>query len=162
MFRVTTKGEQVSQVQLTNYRAAVITNIQLDDGVETKREFEIESELMGQRSRFTITASEFAGMDWPIERMGSAAITFPNQREYARTAIQSFSMTAEERCIYTHTGWRKVDGHWIFLHAGGAIGADGPVAGVNVRLSGAVGRFDLRPPAGPTRLRPLLEPVCGS
>ena len=47
MFRVTTKGEQLSQVQLSNYRAAITTNIRLDDGVETRREFEIESELMG-------------------------------------------------------------------------------------------------------------------
>ncbi len=46
MFRVTAKGEQLSQVQLTNYRAAIITNIRLDDGLDTKREFEIERELM--------------------------------------------------------------------------------------------------------------------
>src|ERR1700730_18330304 len=76
MFRVTTKGERLTQVQLTNYQAAIITNIQLDDGVETKREFAIDCELMGRRFRFTIPASEFASMDWPIERMGSAAITF--------------------------------------------------------------------------------------
>jgi len=157
MFRVTKKGELESQVQLTNYRAAVITNIQLDDGVETRREFEIESELLGRAYRFTIPASEFAGMDWPIERMGSAAITFPNQREYTRTAIQSFSMTAEERCIYTHTGWRKVDDRRLFLHAGGAIGADGAVAGVNVRLSGAMGRFDLRLSAGTDTLAAAVK-----
>lgn len=92
MFRVTTRGEQLlSQVQLSNYRAAITTNIRLDDGVETKREFDIESELMGRTFRFTIPASEFASMDWPIEQMGPAAITFPNQRDYARTAIQWFS-----------------------------------------------------------------------
>ena len=83
------------------------------------------SELMGRKSRFTLPASEFASMEWPIERMGSAAITFPNQKEYARTAIQSFSITAEERCIFAHTGWRSVDGQWLFLHAGGAVGGAG-------------------------------------
>src|SRR6516164_7566020 len=45
MFRIITKGERLSQVQLSNYRAAIKTNIHLDDGVETKREFEIEAEL---------------------------------------------------------------------------------------------------------------------
>ena len=116
MFRVTTKGELQSQVQLTNYHAAIITNIRLDDGVETKREFEITAELMGRRTQFAIPSSEFSRMEWPIDRMGSAAITFPNQREYARTAIQSLSITAEERCVYAHTGWRHVDGCWLYLH----------------------------------------------
>lgn len=157
MFRVTTRGGQLSQVQLSNYRAAITTNIRLDDGIETKCEFEIESELMGRSFGFTIPASEFASMDWPIERMGPAAITFPNQRDYARTAIQSFSITAKERCIYTHTGWRNVDGRRLFLHAGGAIGSAGAVSDVDVRLSGPVSRYELRPPAAPDTLPPSVR-----
>jgi hypothetical protein len=145
LFRVTTKGERMTQVQLTNYQAAITANIRLDDGVETSREFEVGAELLGRKFRFTIAAMEFAGMDWPIERMGSSAITFPNQRDYARTAIQALSIAAEERCIYTHTGWRKLDGQWAYLHAGGAIGGAGVVPSVNVRLSGAMRRYDLGP-----------------
>jgi hypothetical protein len=30
-------GEQLQQVQLSTYRAAITTNIRLDDGLETKR-----------------------------------------------------------------------------------------------------------------------------
>jgi hypothetical protein len=148
MFRITTQGERLSQVQLSNYRATITANIRLDDGVETKREFEIAAELSGRRFQFTLPASEFARMDWPIERMGSSAITFPNQRDYARTAIQSFSMTAENRCIYTHTGWRNLDGHWCFLHAGGAICAADSVSDVSVRLAGAIERYQLQLPIG--------------
>jgi hypothetical protein len=157
MFRITTKGERLSQVQLSNYRAAITTNIRLDDGVETRREFEIKSELMGRSFQFTIPASEFASMDWPIERMGSPAITFPNQREYARTAIQSFSFTAEDRCIYTHTGWRNVDGRWLFLHAGGAICGTGAVSDVNVRLLGPMSRYELRLPAAQDTLASAVK-----
>ncbi len=144
MFRVTTKGEQLSQVQLTNYQASIVTNIRLDDGIETRRELEIEAELMSRRLRFTIPASEFARMEWPIERLGSAAITYPNQRDYARTAIQSFSTTAEEKCTYSHTGWRFVDGRWLFLHAGGAICGTGAMPELNVRLLGPMSRYELR------------------
>jgi hypothetical protein len=146
MFRVTSRGERLSQVQLTNYQAVITTNIRLDDGVETKREFEIKSELMGRESRFTVSAPEFASMDWPIERMGSAAITFPGQKDYARTAIQSLSLTAVERCIYTHTGWRNLDGYWVYLHGAGAIGAAGAVPDIEVRLSGGLSRYELHPP----------------
>jgi hypothetical protein len=143
MFRST----ELSRTQLSNYQAAIRTSIILDDGVETKREFEIEAELIGRRYQFTIPAHNFARMDWPIEEMGPAAITFPNLKEYARTAIQSFSFVAEERRIYTHTGWRKIDGEWLYLHGGGAIGRMHAVTGIDVRLAGALGRYVLKIPA---------------
>jgi hypothetical protein len=153
MYRVTTQGERLSQIQLTNFRAAIITDIRLDDGVETRREFEIDAELMGESKRFTIPASEFVHMNWPIERLGAAAITFPNQREYARAAIQSQALTATQKHIFAHTGWRKVDGRWIFLHASGAICDTGPVSDVNVRLVGPMSRYELRQPAGSDALK---------
>src|ERR1700683_667134 len=99
---------------------------------------------MGGKSRCTISASEFARMEWPIERIGSAAITFPSQKEYARTAIQSLSITAPERCIYTPTGWRSVGGAWIYLHKGGAINAAGAVPDIEVRLFGGLSQYELR------------------
>jgi hypothetical protein len=101
---------------------------------------------MGRKLQFIIPASEFAGMDWPIARLGATAITFPNQREHARTAIQSLSLAAEERYIFAHTGWRKVEGRWTFLHAGGAICETGAAVGVNVRLLGQMSRYELRVP----------------
>jgi hypothetical protein len=149
MFRTLTRGEHLSETQLSNYSATIMTSLTLDDGIETKREFEIESQLMGRHFRFTIPASQFSGMDWAIEQMGPGAITFPNQREYARTAIQWYSIGAEDRRIYTHTGWRNVDGSWLYLHAGGAIGAAGALCGVNVRLPSGLGRYELRLPMGP-------------
>jgi hypothetical protein len=157
MFRVVRKGELLSQSQLSNYEAAIKTSITLDDGVETSREFEIEATLMGRPLRFTIPAPEFARMDWPIERMGATAITYPNQKDYARTAIQSFSFAAPERVIYTHTGWRKVDGKWLFLDAGGAIGDKGLVSDVAVRLSGSINSYQLRLPAGADALRTAVR-----
>jgi hypothetical protein len=156
LFRITARGERLSQVQLTNYQAAIITNIKLDDGVETRREFEIEAELMGRKARFTISATEFASMTWPIERLGSAAITFPNQRDYARTAIQALSLTAEERCTYTHTGWCNEGGRWVYLHGGGAISSAGAEPDVNVRLSGGLSRYELRLPTAPGTLQKAL------
>ena len=124
MFRIITKGEQLTRTQLTNYQASVVAVVRLDDGVESKCEFEILAVIMGRSSRFTIMSSKFAGMEWAIEQLGPQAITFPNQREYARAAIQASSLAAEERSIYTHSGWRDVNGAWVFLHAGGAIGSD--------------------------------------
>jgi hypothetical protein len=146
MYRVVQQGEALSRRQLSNYQGVIKTNIILDDGVETSREFAIEATLLGQSFRLTIPAAEFARMEWPIQRMGGNAITYPNQKEYARTAIQSFSYTAEERVIFTHTGWRRVDGEWRFLDAGGAIESTGRVSEVAVRLSGSLSGYQLRVP----------------
>jgi hypothetical protein len=134
-----------------------VTSVRLDDGVETKREFEIAAELMGRKFRFTIPAPEFASMNWPIERMGPAAITFPTQRDYARTAIQSSSLTEGERCVYTHTGWRNVDGRWLFLHAGAEVCGTGAVSDVSVQLPGPLSRYELRLSQGPDTLAPALR-----
>jgi hypothetical protein len=157
MFRITHKGEQLQRTQLTNYCASITASIVLDDGIETAREFEIEAELMGQTHRFAISAARFPTMDWPIEQMGPAAITFPNQKDYARTAIQSSSLLAERRRIYTHTGWRKVDDQLLFLHAGGAVGETGLVSGINVRMTGAVSHYQLRLPSSLDRLRHAVQ-----
>ncbi len=153
LFRVAIQGDRQSQTQLTNFRAEIVKNVQLDDGVETNREFEIDAEILGRKSRFIIPASDFAQMNWPIERLGAAAIVFPNQRGYAQTAIQSLSLTAAEKCIYTHTGWRNAGGRWIYLHGGGAVDGSGTVSDVSVRLLGSVSRYELRAGGNPSDLR---------
>jgi len=56
-------------------------------------------------------------MDWPIEKFGAHAITYPYRKDYARAAIQSLSDEAVDRRVYSHSGWRNVAGRWLFLHA---------------------------------------------
>jgi hypothetical protein len=99
----------------------------LDDGVEPKNRFEIDAELKGRQYHFTIPASEFTSMDWVVKHMGATAIVFPRQKDHARAAIQSLSLDAERR-IYTHTGWRNVEGNWCFLHSTGAVVSSVPSA----------------------------------
>jgi hypothetical protein len=51
--------------------------------------------------------------------------------------------------VYGHTGWREVNGRWVYLHAGGGIGADGPVEGIEVQLPQQLARFAVpQPPSG--------------
>jgi hypothetical protein len=44
-----------------------------------------------------------------------------------------------ESTIFTHFGWRKVKGSWVFLHAGGAIGSDS----VEVEISDRLRKYSL-------------------
>jgi len=67
-------------------------------------------------------------MNWILENWGSDAILSPSQgcREHLRHAIQLVSQYDKERqTVYNYTGWREINNKWCYLHAGGAIGADG-------------------------------------
>lgn len=132
-------------VPLTNYRARITAQLVEDDGAEQRRLFEIEGTLGTRTPRFALPAAAFGAMSWPTEHLGATAVTYPGMgiRDHARVAIQMLSGEVPERTVYAHTGWREVGGTWVYLHGGGAIGADGAVAGVETRLEGALARYVL-------------------
>src|ERR1700719_2676904 len=70
-------------------------------------------------------------------------------KDRVREAIQLLSSKQmPARTVHTHTGWRKLDGGWAYLHGGGALGATGAVTGVETSLPAALAPFLL--PASPT------------
>jgi hypothetical protein len=143
---------------LTNFSARIVGDVLEDDGAEVRRRFEIEAQLHGQTVRFTIPVADFPGMQWATAQLGARALVFPGfgLRDHARTAVQMLSGAIVERRVYGHTGWREHRGAWVYLHAAGAVGADGAVEGVEVSLSGTLTRFELpAPPTGAT----LIEAI---
>jgi hypothetical protein len=141
--RLTQNG--VTPVVLTNFNAYITTDIIRDDGSETTRRFEIETQLSGQRAVVEVPASQFAGMNWVHENLGAQAIVSPGigLKDHTRAAIQYLSTDIVERRLYTHTGWRKINGVWVFLSGNGALGADFPVS---VTLEKALEGYALLPP----------------
>ena len=73
---------------------------------------------------------------------------YPGQHQHVRAAIQSLSGQVKMECILSHLGWTKHLSDSVYLHAGGALGADGPRCDVSVQLSEALELYDLQPPAG--------------
>lgn len=91
IWRNSTTRDGATRIQLTNFEATISAAITEDDGSEQHRRFEIDAvEQSGKRHKFTVSAAEFAAMAWPIEKIGPQAIVFPNQKDHARTAIQTF------------------------------------------------------------------------
>jgi hypothetical protein len=136
---------------LTNFTAKITGDVAEDDGAEVRRSFEIEAELNGRRTIFTIASSQFSRMGWATEYLGAGAIVYPGfgLRDHARTAIQLLSGSVPPRNIYGHTGWRLVDGEWVYLHAGGAIGRVGQVESIHIELTGSLAERTLpSPPEG--------------
>lgn len=135
-------------VQLANFGARICTDLIEDDGAETRHSFEIEAKINGKNFRFTIPAIHFSGMNWVTDNLGAGAVVRAGfgTKDRAREAIQLLSGDIDERRAFTHTGWRKLDNQWVYLHAGGAIGPIGPIPEVGVQLEGTLARYHLPEP----------------
>jgi len=114
---------------LCNFTATVTEEILLDDGQETTRAFLIDGRVdTGEPlPPVRVPAAKFSGMAWVTENWGVRAVVRAGQatKDFLREAIQRLSPEAPRRQIFTHTGWREVNGVWVYLMANGAVGHDG-------------------------------------
>lgn len=147
-----TEGGDVREIPLSNFTATIRADIKEDDGIETRRMFELEATLVAEKSRFSVSAVQFGPMNWVIEQLGAQAIIYPgfSTRDHTRTAIQTLSTHIEKRSVYTHIGWRQLaTKEWAYLHAEGAIGQKGQLgqeSGIEVSLSAGHARYVLPAP----------------
>jgi hypothetical protein len=146
---------------LANFTAAIDEVVVADDGVETRRFFVLcgragEQELPPLR----VPAEKFATMSWVMEWAPRAVLhAGQTTRDRVREAIQLASLDAPERIVYAHSGWRQLGGHWCFLHANGALGADGPVDGVRTELPEELSRYIVADPPDSAALRTAVAAV---
>lgn len=121
---------------LCNFTARIVEEIIMDDGEEQHMSFAIEGRLWNKKPlpRIEVAAGNFAGMSWVTGQWGiSAAITAgQSSKDHLRAALQELSGDVPRRTIYGHTGWRRIGDAWRYLHAGGALGADGNKADIEV------------------------------
>jgi hypothetical protein len=150
-------------VPLANFAAKITADVVEDDGAEVRRQFELEAALGERRVVFTIPAGKFAGMSWFAEQLGARAVIYPglSLKDHARAAIQLISGDVPTRRVFVHTGWREVNGTWLYLHVGGAIGPDGPVSSMNVELDGALGGYALPDPPDGDEVRNAVRASLG-
>ena len=142
-------GARPIKLPLANFTARIAAETQRDDGVDSTREFEIEARLNGQTHRFVVMAAQFGSMKWVTEKLGARAVIAAGMgaKDRVREAIQLFSSTQiVDRTVYTHSGWRKLGADWVYLHGGGALGANGTVAGIETSLPEVLAPFVLPPP----------------
>jgi hypothetical protein len=154
------RGVPSMRLPLANFTARIVAEIRRDDGVESTREFEIEARLGGQTRRLVVAAAQFASMKWVAEQLGARAVLAAGMgiKDQVREAIQLLSSTqVVERTVYTHTGWRKFDKGWAYLHGVGALGASGAVAGVETSLPAALAPFILPAPPSDAELRSAIR-----
>jgi hypothetical protein len=141
-----------AQALLANFQARIVEQITYDDGAEKSILLALEGELpSGTRlSRAEVAADEFTRMDWVLPAWGNRPVVCAGMgtKDHLRAAIQLLSGDVPPQTTYTHLGWRRIGDRWHYLHAGGAIGPDGPACNVAVSPPTALSRFEL--PAPPT------------
>lgn len=154
-----TRGTSWIPVMLSNFTAEIVADLVEDDGVETRRSFEMVAKMNNRESRFTVSAEDFGLMKWAIAKLGASAVIHPGKADNARCAVQVLSENVVERHIYAHTGWRMIDGEMCFLHGGGAIGPN-DVKRVEVRLPDRLQHAVMPDPPEADELRDTIRLVC--
>lgn len=125
-----TTGEFVykpKEEPICDFVAWPVREILKDDGMAKERFVELEGILpdFSRLQKTTISMSDFDEMKWPGLTWGMRAAIRPFQEKELKFCLQKMSQSGiQESTIYTHLGWEKIDGKWIYLHAGGAIGAE--------------------------------------
>ncbi len=110
----------------------------------------------------TVDSSKFAAMGW-VEDLGSqfTVVAGRGVRDQLREAVQTLShsgATVPRVDVFTSLGWEQINGDHVYLHAGGGIGAAGPVA-VNVEPPSVLNKYTL--PAPPSDHAILAAAVLG-
>lgn len=144
-------GDRTIPIPVADFAAYIVEEIVEDDGAEQRTLFMLEAEVAGVTKAVTVAAEAFGRMTWVVTLIGALATIYAGMAEHMRAAIQTLSRArgvAQTR-VYTHIGWRRLEVGWSYLHAGGALGADGSVEGIAVRLAGRLQPFALPiPPEG--------------
>jgi hypothetical protein len=135
-------------VGLCNFTARITEENIIDDGQDSQHLFTIEGKLYDKvpLQKIDIPAEKFASLSW-VPRWGSKACLEPGQtvKDFVRHAIQKASTDTPVKTHYGHTGWREINGQWVYLHAGGAIGTGPDMPHVSVKLSRELERYVLPP-----------------
>lgn len=111
---------------LCNFNAEITEVITRDNGLEITKSFKITgTEGTGQPlPTAEVSTSGFESMGWVTAEWDTRAIVSANQtaKSRLREAILLQSQAADRRNIYSHTGWRDIEGQPTFLTASGALG----------------------------------------
>src|SRR5262249_57174834 len=113
--------------------------------------------------RHAAPAADFPGRGGAVPAWGTRPVVYAGMgvRDHLRAALQLLSGDVPRRTIFGHLGWRKVGDAWLYLHAGGAIGANGLAEDIPVSLPEALAGFRLPAPLGGAELAAAIQASLG-
>ncbi len=129
-------------IPLCNFTAKIIREINYDDGAESKDVYRIEGNLSDGKALppIEVLKEKYKMMNWVSQwRFGPLVYSGQTKSDDVRTVTHMYSHNVEYSTVYTHTGWRKIDSNWYYLHEGGAIGINEPSEPIEVDLGNVAG-----------------------
>jgi hypothetical protein len=134
---------------LSNFDARILEQITRHDGTKNGMRYRIcATHAQGDAREIVIDADEFATMKWVYELGPEFAVgTGRDTKDKVRHAIQILSEKEGivRRVEHTALGWIRHEGRWLYLHAAGAIGAEGANESVQVDACAALSNYRLPP-----------------
>lgn len=110
---------------LCNFSAKITEDILKDDGKTQVRWYKVSGiNLKNQTlASIEIQAKDYKSLNWIPDAWGSKALVYAgsNTQDNLRVAIQ-IQNEPVFKTVYTHTGWREINGNWLYLTHAGAIG----------------------------------------
>lgn len=135
---------EVTYIPLATFTPLIRAEVTRDNGIEARKELHIDGISSNGRvfPSAIVPAKSFAGMSWVAEAFGVEANIYAgqNKKDQLRFAIQAASVPGmERRTVYSHSGWRVIDGRQCYLFNGGAIG----MGGLSIELEGNLSTYTL-------------------
>lgn len=151
-------GEQ--EVSVANHTPLVKERRIIDDGITTHEEVVCQVCRAGQVGEpVSISLRDYQGQT-PTQRFGAACYLSPELRsakEHYRTAIGAQAENAPCTTIYQHTGWRKINGEWVFLNGGHSVAKDGLTRDFSVELDNQLEPYGFVGGQDEERFKTLLD-----
>jgi hypothetical protein len=125
-------------VMLATFTAEIAEQVTLDDGTEQTLTWLVRVTAKdGRTGEVRITPDQLGKpQQWTAKAVGVSALVMPGLAvaDHLRVAVHSGSRDPSQKIVYTHTGWRRIDGRQAYLTSSGALGSDGLDEAVTVDL----------------------------
>lgn len=143
-----TRDGETIELPLCNFVARVTEDILKDNGAVQDRFLRVQGRLNGSKlGAILVPDNQFDAMNWVRKTWGIKAQVEKSidkvERHLSQAIIKS-SGKVPEHTIYTHTGWREIDGKMVYLTGGGAIGRPD----LEIELPPRLHRYILPQPGG--------------
>ena len=125
LFRVLERQNSDYSEKLSNFAPYITREITQDDGLETTTRVALRGlhESGKELPEIEIDAAELAAFNWLPKHWGMDCILEVGRgvKDVVRYAIQTTASKAERQTVYTVTGWRKLNGEWVYLMPGDEV-----------------------------------------
>lgn len=152
----------LAEKKIADFTCRIVREIARHEAGEIHKHLEVKATHRdGTFATATIRAEDFEPMAWITSELGSKFAVEPGRgtRDLMRHAVQILSHrdAVEFHEVFTALGWHTIGEESMFLHAGGGIGAAGPVV-AHVEAEKALAAYRL-PEPDEGRLAQAIEQV---